>query len=87
MNYFNVTMGSINRWENTENEFGTYESLINQLKYWVKNDSSRYAYIKFSNRLIDVVKWKEAFGNKEVIILHFNDVEEIAKDIREKNNG
>lgn len=83
MNYFDVTMGNrFTKWEHTEQEFGDYESLVDQMKFWCSKDSSRYGWIKFSNKLVWLCSWNQELGKH---VEHtFQTVEEIAERIRNK---
>lgn len=85
MNQFDVTFGN-NQTGLKYNvpEFDTYEHLIKGCKEWVSRDVNRYCLIKFSNKLTDAIRWRKINQPIELVVHHFNDVEAIAKSIREK---
>lgn len=86
MKFFDVTLGNTEtRLFYTENNFGEYNDIALNLKQWVSLDSNRFAYIKFGNKLIDTIRWGKDTG--KLVVLHFNDVEEVAKNIREKKRN
>ncbi len=83
MEFYDVTIGNTEtKLFHIESNFGEYEKILANLKTWVSRDSNRFGYIKFSNTLTDTIRWGKDTG--KLVVLHFNDVEEIAKKIREK---